>query len=106
MRDTVRIYLPAATPVQAAAYTDPGALDDIKRWVEQLRRREHIGPGISFTIAEDADGTPVGRIDDAARSETVTLQPTDFLVFGRGRLRVLSQADFHRDYRDVSRSFL
>ncbi|MGQ0837743.1 hypothetical protein [Actinokineospora sp.] len=93
----IRIYHPWPAPVQAARYSDPGALPEIRLWVTSLRAQGRIAPDVDFTIHR-SQGVEVGLLRD--RSGAHELPPSAFLVFGRDGLRVLDAHAFWRQYHD------
>ncbi|ALG11251.1 hypothetical protein AOZ06_34150 [Kibdelosporangium phytohabitans] len=96
----IRIYQPWSTPVRAACYTDPAVLPEIDAWVDRLREQGLVPPDVDFVI-RDGGGGPVGVLDDHDGEHE--LHPAGFLVFGRGRLRVLDESAFYGQYHDPAR---
>src|ERR1051325_1098302 len=82
----IKVYQPWPVPVRAARYSDPAVLPEIGAWVTRLREQGLVPPDVDFAI-RDGIGGLVGVLgDDAGEHE---LRPTAYLVFGRGRLRVV-----------------
>ncbi|GAB3895219.1 hypothetical protein GCM10029964_074790 [Kibdelosporangium lantanae] len=93
----IRVYQPWPTPVRAAHYTDPSALEEIDAWVTRLRDQGLVPADVAFAIRDDPDG-PVGVLGD--RTGEHELRPTGFLVFSRRGLRVLDERTFFGQYHD------
>ncbi|MCG8920655.1 hypothetical protein L6E12_33330 [Actinokineospora sp. PR83] len=95
-KGAVRVYQPWAAPVRAVAYDDPSLLWEMRRWVAALRAEGKVRAEFSVEWREDV---AVGVLRDGGLIGEV--RPSDFLVFGRNGLSVLTAAQFWRDYREM-----